>query len=293
MNNKEKGKKSIVLGTAIIIVAMTIAFFAMYAWMYSKDMLFLPDFIKDILKIEDQKKNPWSLGELSEIVKTGKDEQGNTISFDVTYENLRSALILTEDEEGLYMTSQISFYDNNGDAKTSRIFYWKYGDNFRAEIYGTSDIDNTPETLKIGNKDLLYVYDYKSSESNIINRAADFSAENEAGIPSLDELMTVIEAFPKDEKSDIGQMPDGSYIEDCVLKLINHNDENLYYVSFVYSDLGIKEEYYLSLEHKMVVLAKTTFEDKPIYSYETTYFSNNPAEYNNNILYLVSKAAEE
>ena len=294
MKKKPKNENhNILLGTVIIIVAMIIIFGAVFAWMYSRDMLFLPEFVEQILGLnKDDDEMPWDLGALSEVLKNGKDEQGNTHTFDVTYENLREALLSEEPEKGVFMTAVIQFFD--GDTPVSQnVTYARDGERFRVQLYDIMQQENAEspaiKTLTIADEKTVYLLDYPSGTSTLIPRNDNIVPENEAGIPSVDYLLSVVSEFPKTETAE----GTASYITDTVIKLLQTDSENVYYVSYTDTEHDTTEEYYISLEYRMIISATTKQGGKTVYSYKTKSFSADPAIYTQDSLYSFSESADQ
>lgn len=301
MKNKPMNENhNIALGTTIIIIVLVIVFGAAFVWMYSTDMLFLPDFVEQMLGIgDDDDELPWDLGALSEIVKNGKDAEGEALTFEVTYENLLTALLSAEREEGVHLTAEIEYFVD--DAPYSRkLIYSRDKNRFRVELFETLPSSSTAEsirdTLKIGDENSLYVLDCESGESRVISRDGNIVPENEAGIPSVDALLDVVKTFPS---ADLGEYVDEAdsteviNITDTVIKLVRTESENVYYISYTYSDLDLTEEYYVSLMHRMIISATAKQGGKTVYSYNTTSFSADPDEYGRDELYDFSEPAEQ
>ncbi len=301
MKNKPKNENhSILLGTVIIIVAMIVVFGAVFAWMYSRDMLFLPGFVEQILGLDkDDDDMPWDLGALSEVLKNGKDEQGNAITFDVTYENLREALLSEEPESGIFMTSVMQFYD--GDTPVwQNVTYARDGERFRVQLYEIMPQENMEspaiKTLTIADEKTVYILDYASEESTLMPRNDRIVPENEAGIPSVGYLLSIVAEFPEtqaDETSDSSSENSESYITDTVIKLLETENGKVYYVSYTDTEHDITEEYYISLEYRMIISATTKQGGKTVYSYKTKSFSADPAIYTQDSLYSFSESADQ
>ena len=279
MENKfEKESRSAALGTVIIVIAMVIIFGAVFAWMYSMDLLFLPDFVENILGFSDRGKDGGDLGALSEIVKNGKSGDYSEFTFDASYENLRDAFLREPASEGIYICADIGYY-KDGEASERRIRFWKNGDMFRSETYAIGDQDKL-ETLKIGDAEYLTVIDRQTSEFARIPRGNDILPEFEAGLPSVTSLISDVEAFP----ARYGDEENG-YISDCSIKMVRNGDANVYLVNFTYSDIGISEEYYVSLEHGTIISCVTKKDGVPVYSYDVVRISEDPEVWDDDILY--------
>ncbi len=300
MKKKPKSENhGILLGTVIIIVVMIIVFGAVFAWMYSMDMLFLPDFVEQLIgSKDDEDELPWDLGALSEIVKSGKNEQGEEISFDVTYESLREALLSEKPEDGAFITAVIQFYD--GESPVSQnVTYARDGERFRVQLYEIMPQESTEapaiKSLTIADEKTVYFHDYSSGMSTTLPRNNSFAPENEAGIPSVDYLLDIVAQFPEYDVSDTSGEPqetDDTRITDTAIKLLQTEDGNVYYVSYADSELDITEEYYVSLDHRMIISANTKQGGKTVYSYKTKSFSADPAIYTQASLYTFSESTD-
>lgn len=283
------GTGNIARGTAIIIIAMVIVFGAVFAWMYSMDMLFLPSFVEDLIG-KDDGEPLWDLDALSSLVKSGKDEAGQGVTFDVTYENLRTALLESEPERGICFSANVSYY--SGDAYTRRVDYYRDGERFRIEIYEAKKGDVTPsvspETVKISDGERMCVIDKASGASSIIAYAKEILPEEEAGIPSVEMLLEALEHFPSTEGEAMR-----SDITDTSLKLLRTDSGNVYYAAFTYGDIGLVEEYYVSLEHRIVISMTSTQNGALVYSYNVMSVFDEVSSYGADELYDISKATEQ
>ncbi len=288
-NSFEKESRSAALGTVIIVIAMVIVFGAVFLWMYSMELLLLPDFIENILGISDRGNDAGRApGALSEIVKSGKDEENSDITFEITYENLRDAVLREPTTEGIYICADVGYY-RNGEASLRRIHFWRNGGSFRSEIYAVGDSDKL-ETVKIADNEYVTVIDSPTSESRKIVRSADITPENDVGIPSVDALLSAIEAFPEYlNAEDSVYTADGDTLSECTIEMVRYEDSNAYLVSFVYADLGLTEEYYVSLEHNIILSCITQKDGVPVYSYNVVSISDDPAVWSDEMLYSVTE----
>ncbi len=291
---KAKGDSThnIALGTVIIIVVMVIVFSAVFYWMWSVDMLFLPSFIEEMFGLGDEDDEPvWDLGALSNLVKEGKNEAGESVTLDITYENLKDAFLAKERESGIYITADIKYFAN-GEESVRRIVYSRDGERFRVEQHHVtpknSGASSEIEMLKISDGETLYTVDYPSGQSHFIPLSDSISPENEAGIPDIDSVIEAVGAFNALESdSDSESTPE---ITDTVLKLLRTEEGNVYYISYTYSDIDLTEEYYVSLDERIIIFANTKQNGKDVYSYEILGFSTDVKSYSDDSLYTVSKA---
>ncbi len=300
---KEDSTPGVALGTTIIIIVMALVFGALFVFMYSKDMLFLPSFVEELFGL-DEKENelPWDIGALLEIVKSGKDDSPESVVLDVSYESLRDAFLCEKEADGLFLNSRITYY-SDGDSVWHNVKYYRHGEKFRAEIF-PSDSDSIPSIIKAANEEQIKYTDVASNVSSVIMRADGISSENEAGIPSVDDLLSVVALFPKKEEDNSGLSnistndytpeisdveDDNSTISDCSLKLVHLGDDNVYYIGYTNSESQIREEYYVLLEYRIIIFSTAKNADGDfIYSYEVTDFSTDSEIYNQDSLYEIS-----
>ncbi len=288
------GTGNIARGTAIIIVAMVIVFGAVFAWMYSMDMLYLPSFIEDIIGKGDDELS-WDLGALSELVKNGKNERGEAVTFDITYENLRTALLESERVDGIYISADVKYYADDG-AFVQKVAYYRDGERFRVEIYEIAaqgaGIVPTLKTLKVSDGKEICFTDNSTGESQTLIYDPSVLPENEAGIPSVDELLLALAEFPESEGTNAAA--EGSeVVRNTTLKLVRTDTGNMYYVAFTYADTGLVEEYYVSALHRAVISMTSTQNGKAVYSYSTNTVSVDADAYSSAGLYDISKASEQ
>ena len=289
---KNDSTHNIALGTVIIIVAMVIVFSAVFYWMWSMDMLFLPSFIEEMFAIDDERDDHvWDLGALSNLVKEGKNEEGENVTLDITYENLRDAFLAKEREAGIYITADVKYFENGAEF-AKRIVYSRDGDRFRIEQHyvtpKNSDASSEIELLKISDGETLYTLDCASGKSSSIPITDSISPENEAGIPDIDSLISAVASF--DLGNDSSNTENTSKISDTTLKLLRTEKGNIYYISYTYSDIDITEEYYVSLDERIIIFANTKQNGKDVYSYEILGFSTDAKSYSDDSLYEISES---
>lgn len=297
-----------VLGTVIIIAVMLVVFSLVFIWMYSMDMLFLPDFIEDLLGISDDGQAfEWNVDELQSAVKSGKDPEGKTVTFDITYENLKKAFLECETPEGEYVNAKVSYYID-GEQLTRKVFYYRYGNLFRAEMFSFLD-DEKPQTVIIGDSSKVSRITLGSEGITSYPAADSIGFEDELGIPGVGRIIELVSGFPEtmgpvfegditvgdlevDENrtSLTGEMDeDRPLVDDCQMKLVKSDAGNVYYVSFTYTDLGIKEEYYLSLDRRMIIFMQSQKDGEVYYTYEANRISYDPEVFSDLSLYDPSK----
>jgi hypothetical protein len=310
------------LGTALLIIFLLIFFGVTLFWMYSIKLLILPDSVAELLGIGDKGTDeplPWDTGELSGAIKNGKSSEKIELTFDISYENLRAALINESVPEGYYQKLRICYYDKETEI-SHRVVLQRHGEKFRIEKYSSNisssqDISSGIEKLIIADNTTLYYHDKISGESRSIPRGAGITPESEAGLPSVDDLLLIIaekswaedteDSFNTDNEqieSDMvtesnsdfetvasaefdqaaqsfGEDKSKSRYSDIELTMLNTNNGIVYFAAFNDEWLGLREEYYISLEHRVIISHRTLKDGKIIYSCETLSFSTNPSLY--------------
>lgn len=270
------------LGTAIIVAVLVVVFGVMLFWMYSVKLLILPDSVAELFGIakgEEQDITPWDTDELAGAVRSGKSTEKIELTFEINYENLRAALLSESEPEGIKQQFLISYYEN-GAAKSSKTVVYRFGERFRIEKYDYGS-NSLPKMLIIADENTLFYRESGANAARSISRASGISLENEAGIPSFDELLKVIEGFTAAEMDDTAV----KVYTDCRLAMLAAENGNVYYVTFTDSALGLREEYYISLEYRVIITHRTYSGDELIYSCETENFSAEPSVYKTDSLY--------
>ena len=296
-------------GIIISIIVIIAILFGVFAWMYSVDLLFLPDFVEDFLGLsDDDSAVEWNMGELQSAVKNGKSEQGTVVSYEATYNNVIKAFLDTERPEGEYAESYVTYHTDSG-TNTRRVCIYRYGDSYRAEQYGFGN-EASPEVVTVKNGNSVSRLDCRSGEITKLPYVEGISFENDVGIPSVDDVMRAVEKFPENredvfENDDEAQsgagedeskspsastfaLSDPEEITDCDIKLVRYYDENVYYICFVWADTGIKEEYYLSLDYRTVVGMYAEKDGGRFFSYEVKRLSFDSETYRSTSRYVLS-----
>lgn len=308
----DKDSRGIFIGTAVIVAAMIVVFGAVFVWMYSVDLLFLPDFVENIFGIGGDGDAVYTQDELSGIVAPKREDDGDTAVFDITYENLRAALVSKKPPEGYYLSADIGYYGDSG-VSAHRIRVWRDGDRFRTESYADSTTEH-PRLLCIGDAESILVNDMQGGDVRILPRG-DFLPENEIGIPSVDELLGTVASFPEilapdagetvsgtdtaahTDETDVTEAPaavneENTEFTDCELSLIRTDSGNVYLIAFTHAGLGIREEYYVALENRSVISHVTYANGNPVYSYTQIRYSENPDDYSEDSLYAMTLRSE-
>ncbi len=268
------------IGTAVILIVVLLLVFLVLYWMYSVKLLILPEPIAKLLGLwEDEGgEMPWDLGELTDMVRDERHPDVTTVSLDLTYENLLAAFLSEKQAEGIYINGKVSYFDD-GKAVDRRVTLRRKGSCFNATIYKNN---NSPlvDTIKISDGSVLFINDVTNSESRKIP-LGDFTYEAETGIPSIAQVIEAVEAFPTEDKAQIDGDEQNvneavSLYTDCELKLLKTAEGSVYFVKFTDSELGISEEYLVSLEHAVVLSANTVVDGEQIYSFRMQSFSVEP-----------------
>ncbi len=274
-------------GTAIIIVVLLLVLTLISLWMYHTGLLVLPGSIARFFGIEDETPGEisWDLGELSEIIRDERHPDVESVTLERSIETLHAAFLSEQAAPGFSVSARVSYFDD-GEKVPHRVLYRRSGNQFRADVYAGDDF-RTLKTLKIGTGDSLFIYDMETGFSRSLPIDANFSSEYEAGIPSVAEILRAVETFPiaTDGTAEASSQGSASSSDpeftDCELKLVKTAEDSVYYVKFTYADLGIKEEYYVSLDYGIVLSATTSHGDMPVYSYEALSFSVEPSNWDN------------
>jgi len=308
MKKKDKKKKdgitSIIPGTLIIIAAMILVFGAVFAWMYSMDLLFLPDFIKNIFGLGDKDEAVvWDMGELQSAVRDGRDSDGKTVTYDITFANLKKAFLESETPKGEFVDAEIRYYADD-EPDVQRVCLYRNGSDLRSELYSFGTGDKL-ETVFIRNGKTVNRINKITGETVTSPAINEISFENETGVPSVDELIARVKAFPDEQVaeletdaetsaetdiaeqslSDDGELPE---VIDCDIKLLRTENGNVYYITYTYTEQGLKEEYYISLDYRVIIFMQSSMDGKPVYVYEVKSVSHDPDRYAPPALYKVS-----
>ncbi len=270
--------RSNVPGTIVILAAALLVFGLLMGWMYSVGMIELPGFLTRMFGLgrEDLPDDlPWNAEELAGIIRRGETSEGEMLSWDVTYENLRGALLTADDPENLYLSAEVTRYDTLNAAaaqeNTRRVLMRKSGSRFRVELYSDDSFAKRTALMVSDGFQTAYLDDL-TGEKKVYPRANDFSPETEAGIPSVEGLLDILaQVFPVSQD----ESPAEGYA-DCTLTLLDTEDGYVYYIAYLDESLGFFDEYFLSLENRLILYAASSVGGRPIYSYEVSGVSTAP-----------------
>ena len=309
------GSQSHALGTALIIIVMFLSVGGVMAWMNSVGLLMLPPPLNHLFdRGEVSGGEPmWELGELSELVRGERHPDEDTVVLTLDAETLLDAFLAEARAPGLYVSGRVSYYDD-GAAVPHRVIYRRSGEDYRAEIY-EDDSTARLETLKIRTGTSVYIRDGQSGEFRSLPADGSISGEHEAGIPSVDEVMAAVAAFPRQVPADTTAAETSAEASaetaaettaettaadttaetepplytDCSLALVTNAAGSVYYVQFTYADIGVREEYTVSPDFGIVLSARTVAGGMPVYAFEALTVSTDPADWQSAAHYDVTR----
>ena len=297
------------VGTVLILILLFLLFGAMLFWMYSVKLLTIPAGIAALLGIDqsgEETGSPLDTGGIIGMIKTDRPDNSEGIGFEPNYSNLRQAILDEPEAPGYRQELRVAYSEDN--ISTSVVIY-RSGDKARVEIYEAqpSEGEKIRTELMIFDS-TVYLLDDRTGETRSIPRSDSVSPENAAGLPSVPELLAIIEQFSPgsaDETEDTVEestdsdlplaplaasaenaLPDGEERrsgQEIVLRPTEVG--NLYYVGFCDNYLGTREEYYLSLENNVVIGHSVWYGDELLYSCETVSFLTDPSVWNSESLY--------
>lgn len=316
-------EKSRVIGTVLILAVLALVFGAILTWMYSVNLLMIPDSIARFLGISANNGDGDLLIDtsLAGVIKAERPEDERSISYELSYENFRAALLSENEPEGFRLRMRVK-YSSDAEEKLETqiesdeqdknefidINFYRSGDKYRIERL---DSQGNMIELAIFNSYSVYYHDYLTGASRSLPRSDDISPENEAGLPSAAELLEIVRQFPEnnididdpydDEQEEIGDIDDSLEISpfamrsdsseelprysDGIVEMVSTELGNLYLVSYFDTFLGTREEYFLSLEYNVIVSHSIWLDETLIYSAELLEFSTDSAEWDKISLY--------
>lgn len=295
------------VGTALILFVLLIIFGGVLCWMYSVKLLTIPNSLLELFGMNNSEDGSGTLdtGELSWMIKDNKTVAGKEIVYELNYENLRAAILSEQQTDGFKQEVSVTYVDGNATYST----LYKSGKNARIEIYELTDEGEKLRTeLVIYDSNTVYHLDCKTGKSRSVVRSEDVSPENAAKMPSVDELLYIIEEISKNETAEVTtsaeiettdeytpeQLSDGENIDyantfsrwrDLNIFMKSTEIGNVYQVSFYDDYLGTFEEYYLSLEYNTVLYQAVFYGDERIYLCETLSFSTEKDDWSDTLLY--------
>lgn len=203
-------------------------------------------------------------------------------------------------------------------SNSGSIRFYRHGSSFRVSDF---DISGALTKVIIGDSSTTYYRDQASGEFRSIPRSEGITPENEAGLPSIDSLFEIVAQFPTGENvgeetssSDVttsfddlpvidttesdDSLPDftvessapeaASRYENCELCLLKTDFGSVYFITFDDTLLGTHEEYYVSLEGRVVLRQLTTSGDTVLFSCTAVRYSLDPDDFSSESLYSVT-----
>lgn len=305
-----------IAGTVLILFLLLVVFSGMLLWMYSVRLVSIPAGIAGLLGIDQDSRDTETSVDangLSGMIMTDRPVDGDSIGFELNYSNLRKAL-LDEPELPGYRQELLVRYGQS-DSPVS-VTLSRSGEKARIEVRETAPDGNNERVQLMIYDTTVYILDDRTGESRSVPRAGSVSPESAAGLPSIAELLSVLEShapFETDETlpADTGQVepkpietgtPDDTdqSVEPLAAAFSEKTDArfgepeltmtqteagNVYFASFSDNYLGTREEYVISLEHNVVLSQSVWHDGELLYSCETVSFSTDPSVWNADGLY--------
>lgn len=207
-------------------------------------------------------------------------------------------------------------------SSSGSIRFYRNGNSFRISDF---DISGTLTKVIIGDSSTTYYRDQVSGDFRSIPRSPGITPENEAGLPSIDSLFEIVAQFPtgencgevtseSDETTGFDDFPEidtsssgdissdfsvessepalatdsGGRYENCELCLLKTDFGSVYFIAFDDTFLGTHEEYYVSLEGRVVLRQLTTVGDTVLFSCTAVRYSLDPDDFSSESLYSVT-----
>lgn len=207
-------------------------------------------------------------------------------------------------------------------SSSGSIRFYRNGSSFRISDF---DISGTLTKVIIGDSSTTYYRDQASGEFRSIPRSPGITPESEAGLPSIDSLFEIVAQFPtienggdvtseSDETTGFDDFPEidtsssdnispditkensepalaadsGGRYENCELCLLKTDFGSVYFIAFDDTFLGTHEEYYVSLEGRVVLRQLTTIGDTVLFSCTAVRYSLDPNDFSSESLYSVT-----
>ena len=266
------------------------------------------------------------LEELDGAVRNRASTQRVMVDFDIDYESLREAFLLEPEPDGVFVEMKYTYGGNilvnssdvnNDSAPVSGILpinsssgsirFYRNGSSFRISDF---DISGTLTKVIIGESSTTYYRDQASGEFRSIPRSPGITPESEAGLPSIDSLFEIVAQFPtienggdvtseSDETTGFDDFPeiDTSSSDNISPDITRENSElcllktdfgSVYFIAFDDTFLGTHEEYYVSLEGRVVLRQLTTIGDTVLFSCTAVRYSLDPDDFSSESLYSVT-----
>ncbi len=216
-------EKSRAIGTALILIALTIVFGSILAWMYSVNLLIIPDGLARILGISTDGDGDELMLDtsLAGVIRNERSEDRASIGYELDYENLRAALLSETALDGYMLKMRVRYPSAVGESNEvslqtaadsvevdeqslteeteqidenafTDISIYRSGEKFRVERYNAR---GELKELEIFNSYAVYHYDPETEASRSVPRSDGVSPENAAGLPSVTELLEIVRQF--------------------------------------------------------------------------------------------------
>ena len=310
-------ENSVAAGTAIIAVVLILLFGGLLYWMYSVRLLILPDSIAEIIGIgqqHDTNDTSIDLEELDGAFRNRASTQRVMVDFDIDYESVNSSDV---NNDSASVSGILPINSSSGSIR-----FYRNGSSFRISDF---DISGTLTKVIIGDSSTTYYRDQASGEFRSIPRSPGITPESEAGLPSIDSLFEIVAQFPtienggdvtseSDETTVFDDFPEidtsssdnispditrensepalaadsGGRYENCELCLLKTDFGSVYFIAFDDTFLGTHEEYYVSLEGRVVLRQLTTIGDTVLFSCTAVRYSLDPNDFSSESLYSVT-----
>lgn len=271
----EHDKRMTVLSIISIIVVAVLIFAVFEVILYNNGLIEIPRFITKLLHLDNEITEiiPGDDGEIYEALKNNKSTDKVYLSRFITPEDIIEFFKNSSHANEYTLYNTVTY---KSEEKT--LFYknkiWRQDNNYRIEQY-----DETGSLSKLiicdGSEISITSYGTENiKRTRIYNVNENFTLESEAGIPSLSSIKTLLES------SDITE-PD--------IALLRTSDNSFYSVSFGYSDLTQREEYFISLETSIIMRVEIYENGHSVYSVATDFFETAITGYSNINLFTISK----
>lgn len=303
---KTSEDRSRFVGTILILILLFLLFGTMLFWMYSVKLLTIPTGIAALLGIDqggEEISSQLDSGGIIGMIRTDRPNDPGGISFELNYSNLLQAILDEPEAMGYRQELRVAYAQNSS---SENVVIYRSGDKARVEIYEaqSADVEKNRRELMIFDN-TVYLLDDSTGETRSIPRSDSISPENAAGLPSVSELLAIIEQFTpgstdeiagKSIDSDLPPAPTSASSDNTLTTEKNRRSEqeivlrpteagNLYYIGFYDDYLGTREEYYLSLENNVVIGHSVWYSGELLYSCETVDFSTDPLVWDSDSLY--------
>ena len=227
------------LSVLTLVAAVTAFLIAVVIGFYHLEVLSLPTWLVKLLHLPMRGGNeilPGDEGRIYEAFKTRKDDpdDGMTLIFDLSRSDLALVLQATPPIDA-YTVRYETTLRGGQEESVREVTVWKSGKRRRAEVRDEQGI--LLDTVTEQEDGSLLCENAKSGEITVLPPKGGFTLESLTGLPSVTEFLT------------------SDAVRDLNLSLLRTGEENIYLAEFRYSDVGLRETYYLSLEYGILLNA--------------------------------------